>query len=216
MSVANQWRVVFVFEAILMLPFVAMCFWVPGDMLNLSDHDGSNDVDDDSSIGKVLPTPSHDTSVSQSKDSELVRDLKILFNQPVYICVVLAYATQTFVTGGLAYYGVEFLEKGLGYSSGTSGAVFGGITASMGIFGTGFGGWLLDYKRRDRQDDEPYAVLLGAKLSLVFSIIALPTGAFAFLIAKSTPGFSFLLLAIAEFCIFACISPINASLMLYV
>jgi hypothetical protein len=40
------------------------------------------------------------------------------------------------------------VEERLGFSKSAAGPVFGGITAMMGLLGTGFGGWLLDRMRQ--------------------------------------------------------------------
>ena len=73
---------------------------------------------------------------------------RVILTNKVYVAVVFGYAALSFVTGGFAYFGIQFMQKQYDWDAGSAGLVFGGITAFTGIVGTGFGGFYIDRERR--------------------------------------------------------------------
>eukprot|EP00479_Gromia_sphaerica_P000595 TRINITY_DN10744_c0_g1_i1.p1 TRINITY_DN10744_c0_g1~~TRINITY_DN10744_c0_g1_i1.p1 ORF type:complete len:95 (-),score=15.79 TRINITY_DN10744_c0_g1_i1:49-333(-) len=76
---------------------------------DLSVGDGSQFISDAESI---QPT---------TECGRLMQELRVILQNGIYIAVSLGYATQTFVVGGFAFYGVEFVQKAYGYDIGKAG-----------------------------------------------------------------------------------------------
>lgn len=239
-SVQWQWRHVFLAEAVVMLFFVWFCATVSDDafhfreMLSHNGATGASLPEDAStpSVGTALTTakllgdsPSQSESAASGANADgaarghhhgeegLEKKLKVLLSSNLYICICLAYAAQTFVVGGFAYWGVEYSQKALHFSEGTAGAVFGSITAVMGIVGTAFGGWLLDHLRAHSPHNMAHSLTLAVYSVFVISVIAMPAAVLAFAMQPVGRGMTLTLLAVSEFAIFACLSPINSAIM---
>jgi len=71
-----------------------------------------------------------------------------LFMNPIYLTAVLGYSAQTFVTGGFAFYGLNYAKNVFGASKKEAGIAFGGVTLLSGIVGTLLGGIWLDKWRK--------------------------------------------------------------------
>jgi len=73
---------------------------------------------------------------------------EVIVKNPIYTLNVFAYAAQTYVTGGFAFFGLKYVNEVLKLEEFKAGIYFGAVTVFTGIFGTLFGGTMLDYLRR--------------------------------------------------------------------
>ncbi|KAF5814474.1 putative major facilitator superfamily, MFS transporter superfamily [Helianthus annuus] len=125
---AYGWRYAFFGEAILMLPFVIMGFFMSPLQLKGISHD--KDATSNKSLGS-------------SHFSRFCEDVKSLLNEKIYVVNVLGYISYNFVIGAYSYWGPK-----AGYSiyhMTDADLLFGGITIVGGIVGTLTGGFVLDY-----------------------------------------------------------------------
>jgi len=89
-----------------------------------------------------------DTGDGAITTTTLKDDLWMLATNGIYVCIVFAYAAQTFVTGAFGFYGIQYVQRHLGISDSVAGMSFGGVTVVCGFAGTAMGGMLLDRVRR--------------------------------------------------------------------
>eukprot|EP00002_Diphylleia_rotans_P004426 TRINITY_DN1326_c0_g1_i3.p1 TRINITY_DN1326_c0_g1~~TRINITY_DN1326_c0_g1_i3.p1 ORF type:complete len:412 (+),score=61.04 TRINITY_DN1326_c0_g1_i3:68-1303(+) len=157
-----KWRGVFYIEGFMMLPLALLCLWLPKSpsvgsiksMLCLET--STRDVD-------VFPVPNArevtevDVSVSTS--------LWVLLRSPIYVSIVLGYASYTFVIGAFAFWCPAYLEERFHLSKSEANTAFGAVTAVAGLFGTSFGGWFLDYLMSRLPTDGDDASRIGLKVS---------------------------------------------------
>ncbi|XP_044490789.1 probable sphingolipid transporter spinster homolog 2 [Mangifera indica] len=156
-----SWRYAFFGEAILMFPFVVLGFVMKPLQLKGFAHTESKKALTD--IETVLPEgqdvevttdKSHasmkeeidnknSNKSSKSKDSNILKDVKVLLVDKVYIINVLGYIAYTFVIGAYSYWGPK-AGRSI-YNMSDADMIFGGITVVCGILGTIAGGYILDY-----------------------------------------------------------------------
>ncbi len=129
---------------------------------------------------------------------------------PVYIMLVLGYAAQTFVTGAVGFYGIQYVQRHLGISNSVAGMSFGGVTVVCGFAGTALGGWLLD--RVKTSDDQHLQIRNAMKLIFILSAASLPCCVLPFLPQLSGAPAFFLFIAAGELLLFGCYSPINSAI----
>ncbi|KAI3702282.1 hypothetical protein L6452_28015 [Arctium lappa] len=133
---AFGWRHAFFGEAILMVPFVILCFVMKPVQLKGFSHD--KDVSG-SSNEKVTDHKSGNSSGL----SNFFHDVNALLHEKIYVVNVLGYISYNFVIGAYSYWGPK-----AGYSiynMSNADMLFGGITIVGGIVGTLGGGFVLDH-----------------------------------------------------------------------
>jgi len=157
---------------------------------------------------------------SQSKDQEetdresekehppLGKSLVILFSNLRYTFIVLGTGAYTFVVGALAFWVPEYLVDQLHMKLTSATFGVGVVTAFTGLFGTAFGGWLLDRIGGSTNSD---GIARSMKLCVILSVIALPFAIGGFFLTK--PLYFFLTLGVAEFLLFATQSPISCTIL---
>jgi len=150
----ESWRMVFVVEAFLGLVVVILFCFIrgPKNMLYLDSK-------------KIL----------EDNDTMLTK-LKILAANPTYLLSVGAYSAQTFTVGGASYYTIEYFQDVFGLTATTAGAIFGGVTVSVGFLGTALGGVVLDRVKQKHNcdgDDLIPLSLAAINISLLFMLLAL-------------------------------------------
>ncbi|KAI3888886.1 hypothetical protein MKX03_036070 [Papaver bracteatum] len=163
-----NWRAAFFGEAILMLPFVLLCFFmeplqlkgfVSGEatltqtvgfelheikITEVSDQ-GKNIVEVSSTEGQFNNKTSRKTYLSKrtiNQISRFFKDLKVLLLDKVYVVSVSGYVAYTFVIGAYSYWGPKAGADI--YHMTNSDMFFGVITSVCGVCGTLAGGYLLD------------------------------------------------------------------------
>ncbi|KAI3957729.1 hypothetical protein MKW92_022696 [Papaver armeniacum] len=163
-----NWRAAFFGEAILMLPFVLLCFFMEPlplkgfasseatltQTVGLELHEikitevsdqGKNIVEVSSTEGQSNNKTSRKTYLSKrtiNQISRFLKDLKVLLLDKVYIVSVSGYVAYTFVIGAYSYWGPKAGADI--YHMTNSDIFFGVITSVCGVCGTLAGGHLLD------------------------------------------------------------------------
>jgi len=161
----ESWRMFFVVEAGLGLVMVIIFCLIKGpkNMLHL------------------------DTKKAVEDTDTMWMKLKILMNNPTYLLCVAAYSAQTFTVGGASYYTIEYFQDVFGLTATSAGAIFGGVTVSVGFLGTALGGAVLDRVKQKSEknckDNNLIPMSLAAiNITLLFMLLALgPALLFSFL-----------------------------------
>jgi len=177
-----HWRVTFIVEALLMIPYAICCYFVPD----------SEEVA--RKAGRVIKQPEHSPT-----EMTFLRSLQVLFGNIRYDVIVLGYAAVVFVAGALYFWAPEYVTKELGTTVVKADIGIGCLTVICGLVGTAFGGWLVD--RLGGSD------LVSASVCFLFSALSFPLAFVGFLV--SNVYLFFILVAIGELLIFAITSPIN-------
>jgi MFS family permease len=196
------WRFIYFTEALVMVPFLLYCVTVkpPTVSFQATEVAVRESADPIPSAALALE-PVEIPRVNGC--SEFMKRVAKLMKNPLYVYVVLGYSAQTFTTGAIAYYGVEYVEKNLGMSVAMASGAVGGMTVFVGIFGTAFGGWFLDRLR-----GQAPSTRAGLKILTVFTLLSLPFLYLSF--ALYNQGLFFATLLIAEFLLFSTFSPANS------
>ncbi|XP_061336408.1 probable sphingolipid transporter spinster homolog 2 [Gastrolobium bilobum] len=214
------WRYAFWVEAVLMLPFAILGFFMKPLQLKgfvrsdskkalkletvvsgVQDVEASNGKDE--SKAEFRDKSSHEPSKSKpattilDQFSGFFKDMKALLLDKVYVINVLGYIAYNFVMGAYSYWGPK--AGYYIYHMTNADMIFGGITIVCGILGTLAGGFALDF--------------ITNSLSNAFKLLSLTTfvgGAFCFgaFLFKSMYGF-LALFAIGELLLFATQGPVN-------
>jgi len=130
-----------------------------------------------------------------------VRQLHLLFADPVYAITTAAMAALTFVLGALAAWMPTFLVRLHGLSLRDAGVWFGLLTAGAGLIGTALGGWLGDAAVRRRPAGHLDVSAIGLLAAAPFVGLAIAAG----------PGpWFWCATAIAEILVFLNVGPLNA------
>ncbi|KAH0923020.1 hypothetical protein HID58_023038 [Brassica napus] len=181
------WRAAFWGEAILMLPFAVLGFVIKPLHLKgfAPDDKGKNRTDN----LNVLPTGYGFSAV--------LKDLKLLLVDKVYVTNILGYIAYNFVLGAYSYWGPK---AGYNiYKMENADMIFGGITVICGIVGTLSGGVVLDF--------------MDATISNAFKLLSVSTfigGLFCFAAFCFKSMYAFLaLFAVGELLVFATQGPVN-------
>lgn len=159
-----NWRIAFIGEAILMLPFAVLGFVIKP--LQLKGFSSSGSYGELRSVDLVA-SEVQETEASDGNDgafsiaenssakssslatnarnqlSKLVNEIKELLVNKVYVINVLGYIAYTFVLGAYSYWGPK-----AGYSiyhMSNADLIFGGITVVSGVLGSLGGGYVLDF-----------------------------------------------------------------------
>jgi len=189
-------------ESVFMMPMVLVCFFIRGFNYSFSQD-------------------------SQEGPTTFKEAVVVLLSNWIYVSIVLGYAAQTFVTGAFGFYGIQYVQKRLNISNDVAGMSFGGLTAICGLFGTGFGGWLLDRTRRnhasyprtvnkeanDESPDNDEAIETALRIVFALSFCAFPLCLLPFLNLFSGPVAFFVFIGMGEFLLFACFAPINSAIL---
>ncbi|XP_010461880.1 PREDICTED: probable sphingolipid transporter spinster homolog 2 [Camelina sativa] len=183
------WRAAFWGEAILMLPFAVLGFVIKPLHLKGFAPDDTGFAPDDTDNLNVLPVSYGFSSV--------LKDLKLLLVDKVYVTNILGYIAYNFVLGAYSYFGPK---AGYNiYKMENADLIFGGVTVICGIVGTLSGGVILDY--------------MDATISNAFKLLSVSTfvGAlFCFSAFCFKSLYAFLaFFAIGELLIFATQGPVN-------
>eukprot|EP01083_Nonionella_stella_P147821 467007_1 len=195
------WRVPFILEGLLVIPIICVLCLIPGprNMGELSQ----------SRTSTIAVDLSEDGIISEAHHMSVKEKLKFLRGNLIYIAVVAAYTSQTFVIGAFAVELPTYFQKVYGYSEGYSTAIFGVIALTAGIIGSAGGGAVLDYMRdsADKVDGVPLAALQMALLSA----LAFPAALVGF--AIPVPGIAFPAMFIVEISIFGQYAPANNAIL---
>jgi len=181
---AMSWRYTFFVESIISTVLVLTLCFIPGP-----------------ATMRVL-----DPSLADVEDDPLCTKFYKLMTNATYIFVVLGYASQTFVVGGLTFWSVKYLEEVYGLSETKAGTIFGALACSSGLLGSVAGGWMLDALKGNAVRYNKLT-LAGLKLVLPLSLVAFLFAMWA-MIYKNFWSFV-VCVFIGELAIFATVGPIN-------
>mmetsp|Transcript_5387 Transcript_5387/g.7946 ORF Transcript_5387/g.7946 Transcript_5387/m.7946 type:complete len:509 (+) Transcript_5387:24-1550(+) len=151
---------------------------------------------------------------SAEEATTFLEDLKIVLNNRIFLLVILGYASQTFLVGGFAYWGIKYVEKHLELSESKATLAFGGLTVFTGVVGTATGGLLLDWLRTRATPadcDSAQKFRIGSERALLImvccGILSLPCVLLG--TAVKSLALFFPMVGLGEILIFMCLTPIN-------
>lgn len=154
-----MWRYPFYLEGLIMAPLVVACFFFPMGRMR-----------DKQAARRRAKAAMRAASVEDvGWFQNLMKQLKACLCNPRFVLLNLGYAAYTFATGGIVYWGIEFITKThVNDDKSFVSLAMGGITAIAGLSGTFFGGKMLD-RFHDRGDDfNESALVTACKLMLIF------------------------------------------------
>ncbi|KAI3881066.1 hypothetical protein MKX03_015696 [Papaver bracteatum] len=148
-----NWRCAFFGEAILMVPFVLLCFFMePLQLKGFESGEATLTSLPELHEVKIIEVPDQGKDVVDVSSTEgqsnnqisrfLKKDMRALLLDKVYVVSILGYAAYTFVIGAYSYWGPKAGADI--YHMTNADMFFGGITVFSGIFGTLAGGYCLD------------------------------------------------------------------------
>ncbi len=160
----NSWRAIFGAEAALMMPFVLFSLTgnspysfgssqAPASEPAVLDSDpalrlaAGADPTFDAATATAAASP---VTAAASEAKRFTLAVRVILGNKLFFLVVLGYAMQTFVTGGMAFFGLDYAKEELGLSKSAAGTGFGAVTVLTGILGTMAGGAIMDYLRARR------------------------------------------------------------------
>eukprot|EP00755_Sulcionema_specki_P010224 Sspe_Gene.45895::Locus_22795_Transcript_2_2_Confidence_0.667_Length_1802::g.45895::m.45895 len=221
----SGWQTAFLTESFFAVPFMALMMAAPRTLgtgvtkkvkpkqkLQQPAIDHVNAVTPESvPIVPPSPTWSVPPSVPAPDDDypSLGEAVKTLGTNKMYMLTALGYAMYTFVLGGIAAFGISYLEQGpLDLSDSVAPVAFGLITAVTGVIGSAFGGWFVDFIGGSTGWN---GVLKCGIFNTIMVTLSIPCGLAAFGM-RSRPAF-FIFCFFAELTLFATTAPVNASLL---
>ncbi|KAJ9467663.1 putative sphingolipid transporter spinster-like protein 1 [Diplonema papillatum] len=155
------------------------------------------------------PAYTFSPAVEAPKYPSVVVAVKTLLRNPLFLLTVGGYAMYTFVLGGIATWGIMYLEQGpLRMSTEGASTAFGGITVVTGLIGTAFGGWYVD---RCGGSKGHKGLMACYKFMIVMILVSIPTGLVAFAMDSLPLFFAFCF--VSELTLFTTTAPVNAVLL---
>jgi MFS family permease len=141
LSAALGWRATFFFETALMAPFVVLFLFVPPPPPTRAPIVAATADSVPGSVANynALAPPRHRPSV--------LRQLRELLENPVYVSISLGYAAWMFVIGCLGVFLPAYCHEHLGLDEAVASLAFGATTVVAGIFGTAAGGYIVDHRK---------------------------------------------------------------------
>jgi len=125
----QSWRTLFLAESILMM--IMICFV-------------ACKVSGPRTILEIEPN-----AVQRDSDTIWTKARRLTSN-PVYMCVILSMAAQTFTAGGLAYFSITYSQDVFYVSASKAGTVIGAMSLVVGISGFALGGSVVDYLKNNQ------------------------------------------------------------------
>lgn len=141
-STAWSWRVVFIVEACLMLPFPIICFFLPH--VSVIVENGFRRLGSaDRAAKEEERLRTNALSASPVKRS-FFGSLAVLLRNPYYVLAVLGFACLTFSIGGMTFWAAEYFTESLRLPLARVTLVFGIVAAVAGLVGAIAGGIVMD------------------------------------------------------------------------
>lgn len=141
----------------------------------------------------------------------LVEELKTVMSSPIFVMCTIGYSAYVATVAGFSTFGPTFLI-GLGMFTSQSSAslTFGSVVAFVGVLGTPFGGWLVDFATRNLTGNHSKQRMALMQM-VVFMIIAFVS---IFMCSFQTERLPFMtLLGAGCFCLFATSASVNLCIM---
>jgi MFS family permease len=200
LSASLGWRSTFYFETALMAPFVILFLFVPPPPHRIVAAPAA--VDADSVPGSVA----NYNTLAPPRRPSVLRQLRDLLENPVYVSISLGYAAWMFVIGCLGVFLPQYCHEHLKLEEAVASLAFGGTTVVAGIFGTAAGGYVVDHRKNlSPYQRNVFALRMSAALICAGGLFCCLGAAFG-----NSPLSFFALLFIGEFLIFMTTGPVNA------
>jgi len=184
-----------------MTPLVGACFFFP--MGRMKDKAKQRMLD------HLRRVESGDDSGWMTHTSE---QLKGCLCNPRFMCLNLGYAAYTFCTGGIIYWGIDFVTKThIDDDKASASLIMGGITATAGLLGTFVGGYILDYYHVEDDQFNEKALITACKLLLWFTVTGAPVMTAATSI--DSKWLCFVLLFVGQFLLLCVTSVVNTAML---
>eukprot|EP00981_Chlorochromonas_danica_P008878 scaffold2324_cov163-Ochromonas_danica.AAC.18 len=178
MSQAMGWQWAFLFEAFVSWPFVAALFFIQDrsgvggggavaggggeksnwkspakegvELSKMADSSVHNPLKEESTVATTTSPPPSSGPIQTAPNWK--DEVLLVCSEPVYVCIILAYAAQVAVLMALSTFGSAFL-LGLGYfdTETQASTIFGILASAAGVIGTPIGGFVLDMVTRQSQ-----------------------------------------------------------------
>ena len=141
-STAWSWRVVFIVEACLMVPFPIICFFLPH--ISVIVENGIRKLSHADRAAKTEETLQTNALAETAKKFSFWTSLHILVTNPVYVLAVLGYSCFTYSLGGITFWAGEYFTELLNMPLSQVTLLFGIVSALAGLLGAIAGGLLMD------------------------------------------------------------------------
>jgi MFS family permease len=227
------WRLTFVLEALVMLPFAIACLCIPRRCSQKVDSESSGIVvssgtaDEKSpmlasaerssgTFVSIPPESPHTDGIADADGEHASADMdtkppflvavRLLAKNGVFVYNSLGYTFLTGCLGSYAFWLPYFMHEHYGVNIAEASVALGGLALMTGLGGTGLGGYVLD---RLGGSMGMHGASRALRLCFIFTLVGFPLAFTAFLV-DNLVAFVVLLLA-AEFVLFGTTSPINAA-----
>lgn len=214
-----HWRLVFIIEAVLMLPCVGVSFVLPrSEWWRTSKLDAYESTDEGrGSDSSVVDTqaPTSTTSLIESSNSKgqvgtptFKQSLAEVLSIPIFDTFVLASSSFMFVVGALSFWVPTYVVDYLGLKLSNATIAVGAVTVFTGLVGTALGGWIIDKLGGTKGDAGVKRVAL---VEFVSACVVLPVGMVGFMMDSFWLFIAFLFLG--EMVLFGATAPLNATIL---
>lgn len=168
-SAAGYWRYPFYLEGLVMCPLVCCCFFFPMGRMR------------EKKIARhIAKLRRHAEGDNAGFLKHLCAQIGACLGNMRFLCLNLGYAAYTFATGGIIYWGIDFVIHTKLYTDKSTGSmILGGITAMAGLLGTFTGGKLLDMYHYENDNHNEQALVTACRLLLCFVVTGTPLFIFA-------------------------------------
>jgi hypothetical protein len=184
-----------------MLPFAILCFFAP--MGRMKDKKKQRQLD------RARRAEAGDTT---GWLEHTVSQLKGCLCNSRFMCLGIGYAAYTFTTGGIVYWGIDFVRHThIIDDKSQASLIMGGITAVAGLVGTFAGGKVLDCYHVENDELNEKALVTACKLLVVFVVVGGPI-----LVVSTSTGsaaVTFVCLFLGEFVLLCATSVVNTAML---
>lgn len=201
-STLYSWRLVFAIEAVLMLPFPFICFFLPEVSVIVANSLHKLSAADRRVKEEQMRLRTNEQTESASKRTAF-NSIWALLTNPVYIFSTLGYGFLTFTIGGISLWAADFFTGQLNAPLDYVTKMFGIVSAVAGILGAALGGLISD-KLGGTQGR--YGIPRTLMIAIVFSVPGVVSGVIC--MTATSPVIAFLFSGFAMACFVAIFSPI--------
>jgi len=209
LGAAGRWDAIFSLDAVLMLPFIVLCFCSPSSWEPPPRTDDATAAPSRKSEQEPRALERRSSIVVTTTDEPPWGPPLRLLRQPVYLCLCLGYAAYSATIGGMAIYAPQFLQYVYNLQQDSAAMSFSVIMSVTGLVGSALGGFLLERIKAGETATASEAAKLGAVLMLA----ALPTCELAFFLPPGDVLPFYGVMSAAMLLLFMKEGPINSAMM---
>jgi len=200
-SAAGYWRYPFYLEGLVMCPLVICCFFFPMGRMR-----------EKKMARHLARLRRHESGDDAGFLGHLGAQVGSCLGNMRFLCLNLGYAAYTFATGGIIYWGIDFVTHTQLYTDKSTGSlILGGITAVAGLLGTFTGGKILDMYHYENDNYNEQALVTACKLLLCF--VASGTPLFVFATSSDNEYVFFIFLFFGEYLLLCVTSVVNTAML---